>query len=340
MTDRPLRWGVLGTANIARKAVIPAIHASTGNELVAVASRDPERSERFAADVGAARSHGSYVSLLADDQVEALYLPLPNALHAEWTVRALEAGKHVLCEKPLAASPAECRRMYAAADTAGLQLMEAFMYRHHPRTQRLVELVHAGVLGDVRWLHACFSFTVGDATNIRLNAALAGGALMDVGCYGVDVARAIVGEEPSMAQAHAITTPSGVDETLVGSLLFPGGVVATIACSLAAVRTESVEVIGTGGRLRVTRAFLPGHDACEALLEREDGEIERLDFEGVDQYRLMIEAFERSVRSGELPSLGQDGAMNLRAIDGLYASVHAGGSLVPLSAVDTGSSSA
>jgi D-xylose 1-dehydrogenase (NADP+, D-xylono-1,5-lactone-forming) len=333
MTDRALRWGVLGTANIARKAVIPAIHASNDNELVAVASREAGRAERFATEVGAPRSHGSYEALLSDEHVEAVYVPLPNALHAEWTVRALEAGKHVLCEKPLAASAAECRRMYAAADAAGLQLMEAFMYRHHPRTQRLVELVRGGGLGDVRWLSACFSFAVRDTANVRLSAALAGGALMDVGCYGVDVVRALTGAEPTMAQAHAIMAPSGVDETLVGSLLFPHGVIATIACSLAAVRSESVEVVGSSARLRVTRAFLPGSAACEALLERAHGAPERLEFPGVDQYRLMTEAFERSVRTGELPTLGQDGAMNLRAIEGLYASAYADGALVPLPAV-------
>ena len=334
MAHHALRWGVLGTANIARKAVIPAIHAAIGNDLVAVASRDPAKAERFAEEVQAERAYGSYEALLADPQVDALYIPLPNALHADWTVRAVEAGKHVLCEKPLATSPAECRRMYAAADTAGLQLMEAFMYRHHPRTRRLLELVHGGALGEVRWLQANFSFTVADPSNVRLDAALAGGALMDVGCYGVDVARALVGEEPVEAQAHARWAPSGVDETLVGSLRFPSGVVAHVACSLAAIRTETYEVVGSEGRLHVTRAFLPGHEACEAVLERPDGAVERLTFEGVDQYRLMVEAFERAVRSGELPVLGQEGALNLRAIDGLYASAHAGGRVVPMAGVD------
>ena len=325
MPHHALRWGVLGSAAIARKAVIPAIHAAIGNDVLAVASREAARAERFARDVGAPRAYGSYDDLLADSQVEAVYIPLPNALHEPWTIRAVEAGKHVLCEKPLAVSAAECRRMHDAADAAGVQLMEAFMYRHHPRTQRLIEVVQGGALGELRWLQASFAFSVADPANVRLSAELAGGALMDVGCYTIDVARALVGSEPHDAQAHATWAPGGVDETLIGNLRFDGGVVAQIACSLAAVRTEAYEVVGGRGRLRVHKAFLPGRDDCEALLERPGGEIERLTFAGVDQYQLMVEAFARAVRSGEPPTLGQDGALTLRVIEGLLASARAGG---------------
>jgi D-xylose 1-dehydrogenase (NADP+, D-xylono-1,5-lactone-forming) len=330
MSHHALRWGILGCANIARKALAPAIRDAVGNDLVAVASRDDERAERFAREAGAGRWYGDYGELLDDPQVDAVYVPLPNALHAEWTVRALEAGKHVLCEKPLATSPAECRRMHAAADAAGLRLMEAFMYRHHPRTKRLLELVHGGALGELRWVRASFSFFVRDPANVRLDAALVGGALMDVGCYGVDVARALVGAEPDLAQSHAVWAPSGVDQTMAGSLRFPNGVVAQIACSLAAPRTETVEVIGSDGRLRVDKAFLPGGTACDAWLERDDAAPERLTFEGVDQYRVMVEAFSEAVQGGVAPGLGQDGALNLRAIEGLYASAHAGGVSVPM----------
>ena len=330
MSHHALRWGVLGSANIARKALIPAIHAAVGNDLVAVASRDAATAERFANESGDPSWYADYQSLLDDPQVDAVYVPLPNALHAEWTVRALEAGKHVLCEKPLATSPAECRRMHAAADDADRRLMEAFMYRHHPRTKRLLELVHGGTLGELRWVRASFSFAVRDPDNVRLDAALAGGALMDVGCYGVDVARALAGEEPDLAQAHAVWAPSGVDESLIGSLRFPGGVVAQIACSLAAPRTETYEVLGSEGRIQVSQAFLPGREACEAWLERDGAAPERLAFEGTDQYRRMVEAFSDAVHANEAPVLGQDGAANLRAIEGLYASAHAGGATVPL----------
>jgi len=330
MSHHALRWGILGSANIARKALVPAIRSALGNDLVAVASRDAATAERFAAESGVSRWYAGYQALLDDPQVDAVYVPLPNALHAEWTVRAIEAGKHVLCEKPLATSPAECRRMHAAADAAGVRLMEAFMYRHHPRTQRLLELVHGGALGELRWLRASFSFAVADPANVRLDAALAGGALMDVGCYGVDVTRALVGAEPDLAQAHAVWARSGVDQTLVGSLRFPNGVVAQIACSLDAPRTETFEVIGSEGRLHVSKAFLPGVAACDAWLERADAPPEQLTFEGVDQYRAMVEAFSDAVRDGEAPALGQDGALNLRAIEGLYASAHAGGVSVPI----------
>lgn len=330
MTHHALRWGILGRANIARKALVPAIRDAVGNDLVAVASRDAERAERFAREAGAERWYGDYTALLDDPTIDAVYVPLPNALHATWTIRALEAGKHVLCEKPLATSPAECRRMHAAAETADRRLMEAFMYRHHTRTQRLLELVHAGAIGDLRWVRASFSFTVRDPANVRLDAALAGGALMDVGCYAVDVARALAGEAPDLAQAHAVWAPSGVDESLIGSLRFPSGVVAQIACSLAAPRTETYEAVGSEGRLHVAKAFLPGREPCEAWLEHEGAAPERLTFDGTDQYRRMVEAFSDAVRAGEAPALGQDGAENLRAIEGLYASAHAGGATVPL----------
>ena len=330
MTHHALRWGILGSANIARKALVPAIRDAVGNDLVAVASRDGARAERFAREAGAERWYGAYEALLDDPSIDAVYVPLPNALHAEWTVRALEAGKHVLCEKPLATSPAECHRMHAAAEDADRRLMEAFMYRHHPRTQHLVGLVRGGGLGDLRWVRASFSFRVTDRGNVRLDAALAGGALMDVGCYGVDVARALVGEEPDLAQAHASWSESGVDESLIGSLRFPGGVVAQVACSLAAPRTETYEVLGSEGRLSVAKAFLPGLEPCEAWLERDGAAPERLRFEGTDQYRRMVEAFSDAVHAGVAPALGQDGAANLRAIEGLYASAHAGGATVAL----------
>jgi D-xylose 1-dehydrogenase (NADP+, D-xylono-1,5-lactone-forming) len=332
MPIEPLRWGVLSTANIGRRAVIPALQASPTNTVLAVSSRDAEAATAFAAETGAARAYGSYAELLADDDVQAVYVPLPNALHAEWTVRAIEAGKHVLCEKPLAESAAACLRMHAAADAAGVRLMEAFMYRHHPRTRHLLDLVHGGGLGEVSWIRASFSFAVRDPANVRLNAALAGGALMDVGCYGVDVARALAGHEPTVAQADAVWASSGVDETLVGSLRFAGGLVAQIACSLAAHRTETVEVVGSEGRLTVARAFLPGTEACEIVVERDGRPPERIAFEGVDQYRLMVEGFERSVQSGETPALGQDGGRNLRAIEGLLASARDDGRRIDLGA--------
>ncbi len=332
MSTLPLRWGVLSTANIGRRAVIPALQASPTNTVVAVSSRDARAATAFAADTGAPRAYGSYADLLADEDVQAVYVPLPNALHAEWTVRAAEAGKHVLCEKPLAESAAACVRMHAAADAAGVHLMEAFMYRHHPRTRHLLALVHGGSLGELRWIRASFSFAVRDPANVRLSAELAGGALMDVGCYGVDVARALAGTEPTEAQAHAAWAPSGVDETLVGSLRFEGGLVAQIACSLAAHRTEMVEVVGSEGRVTVARAFLPGVEACEIVVDRDGQPPERIAFEGVDQYRLMVEHFEGSVRSGETPAWGQDAALNLRAIEGLLASAHADGDRIELGA--------
>ncbi|MDX1495553.1 MAG: Gfo/Idh/MocA family oxidoreductase, partial [Longimicrobiales bacterium] len=182
MSDSPVRWGVLSTANIGRAAVNPAIQASSNGELVAVASRDADRARAFASEHGIPESCGSYEALLERDDIDAVYIPLPNSMHREWTIRAAEAGKHVLCEKPLALDAAECEEMEAAAAEAGVKLMEAFMYRFHPRTERVVEMLREGVVGEPKTVRSTFTFRLRSRDNIRLDPDLGGGALMDVGC--------------------------------------------------------------------------------------------------------------------------------------------------------------
>ena len=334
-----LRWGVLGTARIGRKAVAPAIVRSKNGALLAIASRDDARAADMVADLrddlegeggadlGGLRVCGSYDALLDDPEIDAVYVPLPNAQHAEWTVRAAEAGKHVLCEKPLGMTASECRSMHEAARAAGVVLMEAFMYRFHPRLEHLIERVRAGDLGTLRFVQASFTFTVTDPANIRLSLELGGGALMDVGCYAVNVTRTLMGAEPAEAQAMARWTKGGVDEQLVGTLRFAGGGVGQVACSLAAARSEDVLVVGEKGVARLRHAFVPTGQTVGLELHRPPAPPEVVGFEPSDSYQRMIEHFAASAQSGVAPRYDAlAAAANLAAIEALDASARAGGS--------------
>ena len=214
MTNPKLRWGILSTANIARAAVIPAIQHSTNGEVLAVASRDAQKAHDFAARTGIGRSYGSYEALLAAPDIDAIYIALPNSLHCEWSIKAAEAGKHVLCEKPLALDAAECAQMEDAARRHGVVLMEAFMYGFHPQTVAVIALLREGALGELRLIHSAFTFRVGNPANIRLQPDLGGGALMDVGCYCVNVSRTLAaqqhsGLEPAASRETASSRPRG-----------------------------------------------------------------------------------------------------------------------------------
>ncbi len=219
MTFEPVRWGILSTADINR-LVIPPAQASSLVDLVAVASRDAERAADYAATWGIPRSYGSYDELLADPDVEVVYISLPNTLHCEWSIRAVQAGKHVLCEKPLSRSVADVEAAFDAAEAAGRHLAEAFMWRHNPQTARLVELVSSGAVGELRLVRACFSYPLFDAGNIRLRTDVGGGALMDVGCYCISGSRLLAGE-PELAFGQQYTGPSGTDWVFTGLLRFP-----------------------------------------------------------------------------------------------------------------------
>jgi len=328
-----IRWGVMSTASIGRHAVNPAIQASSNGELVAVASRDAVRARDFAAEHGIPRHHGSYADLLADEEIDAVYVPLPNSLHREWTIRAAEAGKHVLCEKPLGLSEAECREMKAAADAHGVLLMEAFMYRFHPRIDRMLELVQSGAIGTPTLIHAAFTFRLRSAANIRLRPELGGGALMDVGCYCVNVSRTIAGAEPVEVQAFAVAADSGVDARMVGAMRFPGDLLATFECGLDSRRRERVEVGGTDGALAIDDAFLPG--TGEVAIEAHGADREPIVYpiEGVDEYRRMVEHIGDCIARGEAPRHGADeAARNLRVIEALTRSARAGGAPVTIAA--------
>src|SRR5437773_7700724 len=240
----PVKWGIVSTAHINR-LVIPPAHESPKVELVAVASRDQARAEAYAREWGIERAYGSYDALLEDPELEAVYISLPNTLHVEWSVRALEAGKHVLCEKPLSRRPDEVEAAFDAAERAGKLLMEAFMWRHHPQTRRLVELVRGGAIGELRLVRASFSFVLRDDP-VRLGPAFAGGALMDVGCYCVSGSRLLAGE-PETATAHRVRGPTGVDVRLAGTLVFSGDVAAQLDCAFVLPPRQGLEAVGTDG---------------------------------------------------------------------------------------------
>jgi xylose dehydrogenase (NAD/NADP) len=351
MSEPRLRWGVLSTANIGRVAVNPAIQASRNGDLVAVASRDIARAEEFVSAMSQAedggeggmgappRALGSYEALLTDPEIDAVYIPLPNALHRDWTIRAAEAGKHVLCEKPLALSVQECMEMDAAARANGVKLMEAFMYRFHPRTRRVVEMVREGVVGDVRVIRSAFTFRLTRRENIRLNGELGGGSLWDVGCYCVNASRTLVGEEPVAVQASARWTggyldrgpETAVDDEMTAVLHFENDVKAHFDCSLTMERTEFYEVAGTEGALRVESSFLPG--TGDVVIEEHRGRAGMTPHvvSGDDEYRLMVEHFADCALHDRDPRFpASEAAANTRAIQALYRSAREGGAVVEL----------
>lgn len=326
VTPHRLRFGILSTARIGFNAVCPAIHASRNAEVIAVASRDEGRAGDFAREALVPRSYGSYEALLDDPEVDAVYLPLPNSLHREWTIKAAERGKHVLCEKPLALSVAECLDMQATADAHGVRLMEAFMYRFHHRTQQLLEKTRSGAVGDLRHVRSAFTFRLTRPDNIRLRKDLGGGALMDVGCYCVDISRRLVGRLPIEAQAWSTIGPSGVDTQLTGSLRFAGGVTAQFDCALDIERREFVEVVGTTGTLTATQTFVTGSGPLEIVERHGRGAETRHPFPGEDPYQRMVEHFADAVLADEPVRYGiGDATGTMAVIEALYRSARSGG---------------
>jgi D-xylose 1-dehydrogenase (NADP+, D-xylono-1,5-lactone-forming) len=313
----PVKWGIVSTAHINR-LVIPPAQASAKCDLIAVASRDSARAEAYAREWGIERAYGSYEALLEDPDVEAVYISLPNSLHCEWSITSVEAGKHVLCEKPLSRRPEEVEAAFDAAERAGRLLTEAFMWRHHPQTAKLVELVEGGAVGKPRVIRSAFSFTIADdPMNVRLLADLDGGALMDVGCYCVNASRLLAGEPRQTAGAQVLG-PGGVDVLFAGAMLHDDGVTAHFDCAFVVPSRDELEVIGEEGSL-----FLddPWH-VHEPLIEiRRDGGVERVEIERANTYQLELENLSEAIRGEAEPLLGRaDAVGNARALEALYAS--------------------
>ena len=315
-----VKWGFLSTANINDK-LLPGAEASPDVELVAVASRDLGRAEAYARERGIERAYGSYEDLLADPKLEAVYISLPNAMHVEWSIQALEAGKHVLCEKPLSRHPEDVERAFDAAEKAGRILMEAFMYRHNPQTKRLKELVEGGAIGRLRLVRAAFSFPLDDAANVRLNDELEGGGLMDVGCYCISGSRLLAGE-PESVYGEQVAAPSGVDELFTGTLRFAADVLAEIDCGLVLPERDELEAIGEEGSI-----FLddPWHCRKPVIEVRREEGTERIELEPEDSYRLQLENMSAAIRGRAEPLLGREDALGqARAIEALYRSADEG----------------
>ena len=322
-----LRWGVLSTADIARKKVIPGIRKAKRCRLVAIGSRDAERARSVAAELGIPRAHGSYEALLADSGVDAVYIPLPNNLHPEWVIAAARAGKHVLCEKPLAMTVVEAERMVEAADQAGVRLMEAFMYRLHPSWAAMREIVASGRLGELVAVQSWFSYFNDDADNIRNIRAAGGGALYDIGCYNVNLSRMLFGAEPVRVQASIRRDPVlGVDIVTSAILDFAAGGVATFTCSTRAEDNQRVDVYGTRGRASLWIPFNIPPDRPTRLYVAAGGDppvapdVEELTFESADPYAVEFEQFSAAVLDGTpVPYPARDALANLRVIEQIFA---------------------
>ena len=316
---RPLRWGVVSTARI-NDNVIPGLRAASRSELVAVASRDPERARDYAAAKGIERAYGSYEALFGDDDIDCVYISVPNSEHARVTVAALAAGKHVLCEKPLARTREEGASLFRCASENECHLMEAFMYRHHDKARRLRELVQSGDLGQIQVIRSRFHFRVDDpASDIRYSPALAGGALRDVGCYCTSLATYLLGEAPVAIHGAGRIASSGVEEAFGGLLSFSGGAIYVFDCGTQSDLDIGVSVLGTRGRAELATPWYPHLAPAEIEVWR-DGERTVIETSTDDPYRLEIENFCAVVDGRQPPEVSAEETLrNLGLLDELAA---------------------
>jgi len=315
-----VRLGLLSTADINRK-VIPGARASDKVDLIAVASRDRARAEEYAKTWEIERAYGSYEAMLEDSDLDAVYISLPNTLHREWSIRSLEAGKHVICEKPFSKRPDDVEAAFDAAERTGRLLTEAFMYRHNPQTAKLVELVREGAVGELRVVRSAFSYSLYDTENIRLRTDVDGGSLMDVGCYCVSGSRLLAGE-PAAVSGQAYIGPSGTDWVFTGAMRFAGDVHALFDCATCLPNRDELEAIGTEGSL-----FLddPWHANTPVIELRRDRGTDRIELDPIDSYRLELENLADAI-AGEAPLLlGREDALGqARTIEALFRSADSG----------------
>jgi predicted dehydrogenase len=323
---RRLRWGVLSTASIGRVKVIPAIQNAPHCEVVAIASRDAAAAASVASELGIPKAHGSYEALLADADVEAVYIPLPNHLHATWAIAAAEAGKHVLCEKPLALSVADAERMIEVADRTGVMLMEAFMYRLHPSWVAVRELLASGRIGRLTAVQSWFSYFNDDPANIRNILEVGGGALYDIGCYSVNLSRMLFDAEPERVEGLIVRDPATGTDVVTSGLLRFGDGLATFTCSTRAEDDQRVDIYGTEGRISVEIPFNIPPDRPTRIFVAAGGDppvaprIETITFEVADPYTVEADAFAVAVLEGRpVPVPAADAVANLRVIEALIA---------------------
>ncbi len=318
MSAKLLNWGLLSTARINR-SLIPPLRASKRNQLLAVASRSQESADAYARNWKIPRTHGSYEALLADPEIDVIYNPLPNHLHAEWTIKAVEAGKHVLCEKPLALSVDEVDAIAAAAQKYGRVVAEAFMYRHHPQTLKVQELVKSGSLGTLKLLRGSFSFKLTRDGDIRLDPAMGGGSIWDVGCYPISFMRTIVGAEPLEAFGWQVTGPTGIDDTFVGQLRFAGDIYGQFDSSFVIPFHAYMEIVGGEATLIVPQPFKPGLN--EKLFLVRDGKTETVKVKGQELYLGEVEDMADAILLGNIPRVTlEDSRANVATLTALLES--------------------
>jgi predicted dehydrogenase len=322
-----VRWGVLSTANIGVEKVIPALKHGQLCEVAGIASRSREAAQETATRLGVPKVYGSYEELLADPEIDAIYNPLPNHLHVPWSIKALEAGKHILCEKPLAPTLAEAQRLAdAARQYPRLKVMEAFMYRFHPQWQRALAIAREGRLGNLRTVQTFFSYFLDDPDNIRNQREAGGGALLDIGCYAISVPRFLFGAEPTRVVGVIEEDPRFETDRLVsGTLEFAQGT-ATFTCGTQLAPHQRVTIVGTRGLLEIEIPFnAPPDRACRIWLQTDAGR-EEIPLPAADQYTLQGDAFARAILDDTpVPTPLADGLANLRVIEAIRASARSGG---------------
>jgi predicted dehydrogenase len=323
---RKVRWGVLSTANIGTGKVIPAMQRGELTEVIAIASREQANAEAAARRLGIPRALGSYEALLADPEVEAVYIPLPNHLHVPWAQKALAAGKHVLCEKPIARTAAEVQALLDTAQSyPHLKVMEAFMYRFHPQWQRARELTRQGAIGELRTVHSFFSYYLDDPANIRNIAEVGGGAIYDVGCYSISLARFIFEGEPTRVSAIVENDPRFQTDRLTSALLDFGRGTSTFTVGTQLTSYQRVNIFGTRGRIEIEIPFnAPPDRDCKLWLATDDG-IEEITFPAVDQYTLQADAVSRAILDDSpTPTPLSDAVANMKVIEAVLHSARSG----------------
>lgn len=317
-----IRWGVLSTAKIGTVQVIPAMQRGTYSEVTAIASRDLQRAEAEAQKLGIAKAYGSYEELLADPEIDAIYNPLPNELHVPWSIQALEAGKHVLCEKPIAMTAAEAQTLVdVARKYPHLKVMEAFMYRHHPQWQRAKELVASGAIGELRTIHSFFSYYNVDPSNIRNIAEHGGGGLMDIGCYNISLSRFIFDQEPTRVCGIVEYDPQFNTDRLASGMLDFGRGTATFTCSTQLTSYQRANIYGTTGRVEIEIPFnAPAERPCR-MWHAHDGTVEEIVFDVCNQYTLQGDVFSQAIIDDTpMPTPIEDAVANMRVIEGIFES--------------------
>ena len=322
MSDKILRWGFLSTAEI-NHALISPLRVSKRNQLVAIASRSDEKAKAYAKKWEIPRAYGSYEALLADPEIDVIYNSLPNHLHADWTIKALKAGKHVLCEKPLGLTASDVDKMFATAKESGRVLTEAFMYRHHPQTLKVKEIVESGVLGKLRFLRGSFTFTLNREGNYRFSKDMGGGSIWDVGCYPISYTRMLLGTSPVEVFGWQVSGQEGIDQSFVGQMRFPEGILAQFDSGFQSPFRTEMEIIGSLGTLFIPNPFRPGKN--EEILLKKNDKVEKIKIRGQELYLGEVEDMADAILLGKAPRVSlEDSRENARTIQALLESAKRG----------------